>query len=186
MYNTNFVSIFQVWKPGEQPSAIRWCDLNLIHISDPSKLKTCTVALPALSATFEKQEIKSRNEKSKQEWVKVKPAGGPTLEPSVIEPIVNTLLAMRGEDVMDPSQKEALGLSSAPYVATFSLTDGSSTELRVVQRDDRYCGGAKNGKYVYVIPKIAFNSSFGKLTGLLQAKPNTKGKSDKKRTVSQK
>jgi hypothetical protein len=174
----NFVSTFQVWKPEDQPSAIRWCDLKLIHLSDPFKVKTCTISLPRLSVTFEKQGVKSEKEKSKQQWVKIAPAGAPVLESASVEPIVNTILGMRGEDVVDPAQTKTLDFSKAPFVATFNLTDGSSSELRVVQRDNHYYGLAKDEQHVYLVPKMAFDASFGKLAELLEEpKPSTKNKS---------
>jgi len=174
LIGVNFVTTFQVWKQDEQPSATRWCDLKLIRLSDPFKVKTCTLTLPDISVTFEKQEVKSEKEKSMQQWVKIAPAGAPALESASIEPLVNTILGMRGEDVVDPAQTKTLDFSKAPFIATFNLTDGSSSEFRVVQKDDLYYGLAKDEQHVYLVPKMAFDASFGKLAELMETKQNTK------------
>jgi hypothetical protein len=177
LVSVNFVSTFQVWQPKEQPSAIRWCDLKLIRLSDPFKVKTCTLSLPNTSVTFEKQEIKSEKGKPRQQWVKIAPAAAPAMESTTVDPIVNTILGMRGEDVVDPDQAKMLDFSKAPFAAKFTLADGSSSELRVVEKDNFYYGSVKDERHVYRVPKMAFDASFGKMIELLKPKDKAKSKS---------
>jgi len=170
----NLVSTFQIWEVGQQPPINRWCDLFVKQVEDWSKVVGLTMYLPKQSIVFEKSERKVGDGETKKQWAKIKPSEGPVIAHKDILPIVNSLLGLKGEDVIDPSKKESLGLESAEYRALVTLENGESHELLFTIKDNLYYAMVKGGKDIFLIPKSSFEKSVIKINELMKGKAKDK------------
>lgn len=113
---------------------------------------------------------------AKPEWELVEPKVSYSLKQGVVEGLVSTLRALRGDDVVDPEKASEYGLDSPSYRAVLMVAEEGKDARQVtvvvgntVSEEDekRYVRLEQDNSPVYLLPKWSFNQVFPTLGTIL-------------------
>lgn len=114
---------------------------------------------------------------AKPEWELVEPKVSYSLKQGVVEGLVTTLRALRGDDVVAPDKTAEYGLDSPPYRAVLTVQEEGQDEPRQVavavgktvseEDEKRYVRLEQENSPVYLLPKWSFNQVFPTLGTIL-------------------
>ncbi|WP_034419578.1 DUF4340 domain-containing protein [Candidatus Entotheonella palauensis] len=129
------------------------------------------------AASEAKPDAPANASEAKPEWELVEPKVSYALKQGVVEGLVSTLRALRGDDVVAPDKMAEYGLDSPPYRAVLTVEEEGKDEPRQVavavgntvseEDEKRYVRLEQDNSPVYVLPQWSFNQVFPTLGTIL-------------------